>query len=95
MAFGMDCGDGWFDLIWNLCEQIEAHLVPEDFEVAQVKEKWGGLRFYVMGGNWLTYDLISKAEEESYEVCEECGSRDGVTTEGGWLKTLCRGCRGT
>jgi len=26
MAFGFECGDGWFQLIWNLCENIEKEL---------------------------------------------------------------------
>lgn len=56
MAWGIECGDGWHDLIESLCTEIDAEvkhtneLYPHlKFAVvaAQVKEKWGGLRFYV------------------------------------------------
>jgi len=40
MCFGFECSDGWFQLIWDLCEDLEK-IVPEDFEVIQVKEKFG------------------------------------------------------
>ena len=26
IAFGMECGDGWYHIIYNLCEQITKHL---------------------------------------------------------------------
>jgi hypothetical protein len=47
LHFGFQHRDGWFDLVWRLCEQIEK-VVGEGtpFKVAQVKEKFGGLRFY-------------------------------------------------
>src|SRR5712692_1885105 len=53
MSFGFCHGDGWFDILWRLCEDLEP-LVTEvekqtghPFEVLQVKEKLGGLRFCV------------------------------------------------
>ncbi|MEK7090164.1 MAG: hypothetical protein AAB930_01100, partial [Patescibacteria group bacterium] len=46
MAFGFECGDGWFGLIKKLCEKLK-DLDLKDFRVTQVKEKFGGLRFYV------------------------------------------------
>ncbi len=48
MCFGFECNDGWFDIIWDLCEDIERLLKKSniDIEVIQVKEKFGGLRFY-------------------------------------------------
>lgn len=38
-------GDGWFSILDNLCKDI-LPLVSENFKVAQIKEKFGGLRFY-------------------------------------------------
>jgi len=75
MPFGFP-GDGWFDLIWKLCEDLEP-LVGPDFEVIQVKEKFGGLRFYVDNATAQANDRISQAENDSYEICEECGTRLG------------------
>ena len=53
MPFGFQCGDGWFDILWRLCVDLEplvAELEKETgdrFEVVQVKQKVGTLRFYV------------------------------------------------
>jgi hypothetical protein len=50
MAWGMSCGDGWFDLIYDMCDRVDqlCKTHPKDIEVVadQVKEKFGGLRFY-------------------------------------------------
>lgn len=97
MAFGFECGDGWFSLLWDLCEGIEKELknikkeIEYPFEVFQVKEKFGGLRFYT---NWSTdeiYKLINEAEDKSYTICEQCG-KPGTVRDGGWITTLCDEC---
>lgn len=92
MAFGCECGKGWFDLIFRLCEDIEK-ANPENFKVEQVKEKFGGLRFYYSGGSQEVHSLVDKAESDSYNICENCGTRDNVTSEGSWILTLCKNCR--
>lgn len=93
LAFGFECADGWFDVLWRLCEDIEKLNPPEEFEVYQVKEKFGGLRFYVGAATEEIFDRIEQAEKESYETCETCGSKDNVTSEGSWIVTLCKECR--
>lgn len=54
----------------------------------QVKEKFGGLRFYYDGGDEYISGLSSMAESMSYVTCEVCGSA-GKPNSGGWIKTLC------
>ena len=54
----------------------------------QVKEKFGGLRFYVNGASDEIYNYISFAESMSYRVCEEYGA-PGKTYTDGWHTTLC------
>lgn len=101
MAFGFEHGDGWFNIIWELSEALEDALstdgpsqhtdAEEPFNVEQVKEKFGGLRFYT---NWETKkirDLIMKAEKKSYKTCERCGE-PGKQRDGGWIVTLCDKC---
>ena len=58
------------------------------FSVAQVKEKFGTLRYYTSGSNDKIRQLIHDAEERSAETCEVCG-KPGKLITGGWLKTLC------
>ena len=55
---------------------------------AQVKEKFGGLRFYVNGANEEHYNYISFAENMSYRTCEKCGNPGKLYTNG-WHTTLC------
>jgi hypothetical protein len=54
----------------------------------QVKEKFGGLRFYVQAATDKHYQYISFAESMSYRTCEECGA-PGKTYTDGWHMTLC------
>lgn len=54
----------------------------------QVKEKFGGLRFYVDRASDKHYDYINFAENMSHRTCEECGS-PGITYHMGWYRTLC------
>lgn len=91
MCFGFECGDGWFGLIWDLCEEIDKMLKAnnvEGFEVIQVKEKLGGLRFYCNNSTKEIDQAINKAEEKSYTICEVCG-KPGKLRNDGWLSTLC------
>jgi hypothetical protein len=96
MAFGCDCGDGWFEIIRDACEKMMAVGLEPDTVFAQIKEKCGGLRLYMYGATSEIYDIASAAEEESCKVCESCGSRENVnaTSEGSWVSTLCKECRG-
>jgi hypothetical protein len=66
----------------------EGETVPQ-LVAEQVKEKFGGLRFYAFGGDEKTAGMIELAEALSHRVCEVCGS-PGKKTSGGWIRTLCR-----
>lgn len=56
--------------------------------VAQIKEKFGGLRFYYDGGDEYISGLVAMAEQWASRTCEECGS-PGTHRSGGWMRTLC------
>lgn len=58
----------------------------------QVKEKFGGLRFYTSGGDEYTRALIDDAESLSYSICEQCGRMDDDVGRNrkGWIQTTCR-----
>ena len=87
--WGVECDDGWFDIIYVLCIKIQPLAAKiKDFQVVQIKEKFGGLRFYVSHGNEEIHTLIQEAEELSFKTCEVCGE-PGQLRGGGWLKTLC------
>jgi len=92
MFFGFECGNGWFDLIYQLCSDIMEyflteydnndmyyHDVPAYFSVVQVKEKFGSLRFYITSAPEYIHDLIYEAELKSYSICEHCGKEHKQT----------------
>jgi hypothetical protein len=56
--------------------------------IQQVKEKFGGLRFYYSGGDEYISGLVSMAESVAGFTCEECGDH-GEGRNGGWIRTLC------
>jgi hypothetical protein len=89
MSRGFEHGDGWFDLVWRLCKQIEG-VVEEGkpFKVTQVKEKFGELRFYIDGGNEAVFELIEIATEASRHICVVCG-QPGRRRDDGWVRTKC------
>lgn len=92
-CYGFECANGWFDLIWKLCEDVEK-IAPPDFEVMQVKEKFGTLRYYTHNSTDDIRKLIRKAELKSAHTCELCGSTKEAKcrTLRHQLQTLCNKC---
>lgn len=62
--FNFAVGEGWKEIVTSLCEKLDALRLP-DLKVVQVKEKFGGLRFYVHDGNEEAEALIREAMEAS------------------------------
>ena len=92
--FGFGVGDGWYGILKELIIGIKAGDSKEKnwiTKVTQLKEKFGGLRFYVTGTSKKNWELIRNAEEKSYAVCEDTGSEVEVGTwNDGWVRTICR-----
>jgi hypothetical protein len=82
-------GLGWLPILDKLAEDLIA--LGWDRSVAQIKEKFGGLRFYIDDGTDAMYARIKQAEKECDETCEYCG-QPGKARGGGWIKTLCATC---
>ena len=148
MCWGLECGDGWYNILNQLCGNIQHHinesrkskarairfnralrrakvgdkaglinyfsfrgkvtdhtlkLVDSTIErgtyeierdevtqvvASQVKEKFGGLRFYYDGGDAYISGLVQMADSMSYVTCETCGN-SGKMRGKGWLYTAC------
>ena len=58
------------------------------FEVLQVKQKVGGLRFYVSQRTDAILQRIEIGESESLRTCEVCG-KPGKWREGNYIPTVC------
>lgn len=70
---------------------VESNRYPQ-ITAVQVKEKFGGLRFYVNGASDRQYAVINFAESLSYHICERCGSNQNIGSTKGWITTLCEKC---
>lgn len=99
---GVCVGEGWWPIIKALCNQIHHHVKWKqeqkekygrgdgcpDVVVAQIKEKFGGLRFYYDGGDDVVDGMVRMAESWAARSCEVCG-HPGESRQGGWIRTLC------
>jgi len=85
---------------WKRKQEPYASMSNEEFDeihqsiAAQVKEKFGGLRFYVDNADDYTSGVIAMAESMSYKTCETCGA-PGKQSGKGWIKTACESCNKT
>lgn len=98
--YKFECGDGWEPLIRGLSEELEHQNLgaTNPIQARQVKEKFGGLRFYTNPVDEYINEVIQEAEAESLKTCEDCGSIDPTITtssgkDHGWIRTLCPKCR--
>lgn len=82
---------GWFDLVRTLVRALDAE--GWDRELHQVKEKFGGLRFYAGSLTERMQQLINEAEDVSFTICEQCSAHGTPGHRGGWITTLCEPCR--
>lgn len=91
------CGYIQNHIDWKRKTEPFAGMTDEEFDevhqtvAAQVKEKFGGLRFYVDNADEFTRGLISMTEGASFSTCESCGNT-GSKRDGGWIRTLCDQC---
>ena len=74
------CGDGWKEIIRNTDKKLK-YIDPE-YKIAQIKEKFGGLRYY-FDNSFESYDdvrreimddVVRAAEYEASRTCELCGA---------------------
>lgn len=83
-------GSGWSNLIrecYTLC-------VDNEINIAQIKEKFGGLRFYVGAASIEILDKIEEICQMSYYICEHCGEDGELRNSLSWKLTLCDKCLG-
>jgi hypothetical protein len=80
-------GPGWYGIVNSLDRDLR--LRCPDYRVLQVKEKFGGLRFYATGLTEAGNKEVQYAEATAAKTCEECGQYGTLRDSGGWYRTLC------
>ncbi|HEX8595979.1 MAG TPA: hypothetical protein VF682_22275 [Pseudomonas sp.] len=86
------CYSGWLDLLDALCRTLQNdmddHPDARQLVIVQIKEKWGGLRVYVSGGDAFCKGAIALAAEVSLTTCEVCGQPGSLVGER-WVSVRC------
>jgi len=92
--YGLAAPKGWDVLVKGVHEALLA--IDPDYEIYQIKEKFGGLRYYCSLHSDEARDIIRNAETLSYTICQDCGAGDASITSTAeyWKSTLCSRCVG-
>lgn len=103
-AYDVWVGPGWQPIVITLSDAIQSYIVRrnnfheknpnkvekvEQVTVSQIKEKFGGFRFYYDGGDSYIDGLVDMAERWADHTCEDCGQPGHNRTDLSWHKTLC------
>lgn len=81
----------WAGKLISIYLEMGFREVPEQVPqvvATQVKEKFGGLRFYYNGGDDKIEAFVTFAEMLSQRTCDVCGA-PGKPHGGGWITTRC------
>lgn len=90
--------NGWREAFGELlCEEIQEELEKynfvDEYSIAQIKEKFGGLRWYDNGvpSGCKVHEIIENYSILSEYICEYCGELDVPSTDG-WITSICKNC---
>ncbi len=82
-----DSPTGWRPIVEQACAALAEF---EDVRLAQVKEKFGGLRVYYDGNvSDRAREIVHSIEEQSFKTCEECGAPGKLSHVNYWSRTVC------
>ena len=87
---------GWRPQI-EQCDAILAEIDP-DYEITQIKVKFGTLRFYYRISEGVEYDWreladrLMEIENSTGVICQECGCESKIQTRKYWITTMCDPC---
>lgn len=76
---------GWHALVQPLIDRC----AQEGVSIDQVKQKFGGLRFYVRSCSDEFHAAINAAEKRSFIICEECGKPGRLRDDRSYIRALC------
>jgi hypothetical protein len=79
----------------SMCKEIKAslkrHNYLKEYRITQIKEKWGGLRWYDAGAPEEVYKIIQKYEYISARTCIMCG-KPATKISIGYISPYCDDC---
>ncbi|WP_080833709.1 hypothetical protein [Cohnella massiliensis] len=94
--FQLECGDGWFQLLWDLFTEIESLYRSRDTEIqltiGQVKQKFGSLTVYIHDALPEAYEIVNRYQTLSETICESCAIESSIQQRHYYFSTLCDPC---
>lgn len=92
---GFSIGRGWIPLIELFIETAALNI--KDFEIIQIKEKFGVLNIYYSAnttdqGYFYLNGIDVAITNMSKNICEECGINFNIGKSKYWIKHLCKKC---
>ena len=92
-----DMPDGWRKAFGiKMCKEIKAELKKHNYlrkyRITQIKEKFGGLRWYDAGSPQSIFDIISKYGHLSQTICINCG-KPATCISAGYVSPYCDDCK--
>lgn len=87
---------GWakafgYELLCELKDALVEANYLDKYRITQIKEKYGGLRWYDFGAPEKAFDILRKYESLSYKTCFICGEPATHETYG-WINYVCEKC---
>ncbi|MBJ6724546.1 3'-5' exonuclease family protein [Geomesophilobacter sediminis] len=88
---GVECSEGWFPIVWDLCAAIEAleQLGMPRGTTCRAEGKLGGLFLRLNTSSHIVKELAREAERQAARTCEICGAPGLLRIGPGFAKTLC------
>jgi len=100
--YGLECGEGWKKIVDRTHEKLK--YIDPDYKIAQIKEKFGGLRYYYdqtvdygSTASQIMEDIVRAAEHEASRTCELCGTSKSsdkveIRVHNHWYFGYCQSC---
>ena len=90
----VDVDEGWYQIVVD-CDNLLTEIDP-NYQIAQIKQKFGGLRYYFQpsdvnnGELYVKMNAVVLAYEKIASITCEATGKPGVLmkSKGGWVKTL-------
>lgn len=89
--------DGWRTVFGeDICKEIMEELVSNNcldtYRITQIKEKYGQLHWYALGGTERIFrEILPKYEALSMRTCIKCG-QPATLISTGWISPWCQTC---
>jgi len=81
--------DGWVELARKMITECEAE--EPNWEIIDLKEKFGAIRCYYVNGTQKIDNIIDKYEQISAKTCCRCG-KPATKISTGWILPWCDEC---